>query len=60
MQKIKNEDIQILADFDHTVSSREINGKFNIPTLGMFREVIYLNLKLIIFQSEIMPREFRD
>lgn len=47
MKKVENDDIQILADFDHTISSREINGKFNVPTLGIFRE------------SSIMPDNFR-
>ncbi len=30
--------LQILSDFDHTISSSKINGKLNVPSIGVFRE----------------------
>jgi len=38
----------IFKDYDHTITSREINGKFNVPTLGIFREVKILFGKHIL------------
>jgi len=47
MKNVPNDEIHILSDFDHTISCREINGKFNTPTLGIFRE------------SKLMPQKSR-
>jgi hypothetical protein len=41
------EHVQVLADFDHTITSRNINGKLNVPTIAVFRE------------SKLLPESFK-